>query len=377
MIRPEGCRPNARPTGVQGSMSIVRLRRGPSSRGLRRALLPLVLALGLPGCAPPAPGGEGTLSEDGCHLVVAGSPYEMGWWQGRLLAPAIRALHTAWADAVAARGDTPDRARALRLAVEQYAVLYLARLPEALRQELDGIAEGAGVPARTLLATAALRDGLRFHAGAWRPLAGVLLAEDGGRVAALHPRGEEADLLAGRWILVERRPREGPRTVLLSWPGSLGGLAGAAETGRGFLAAETAGGTEDQQLGAMPFTILARRALERADSAGDLLRRLAPAPTHLVVVVDGPASAGFAGERTLVPPPAVDLAAEGGYARASEAVSGEAPWDAATGSDRARRESAEARRPWCRLEWTGEAMELGLASGGRTPLCTVALPLRR
>ncbi len=260
----------------------------------------LLGALIFGGCGDPVVGGSGTWmagrsTEDGAlpRLVVRGTPYEMGWWQGRLLREAIRDLHPDWQDAALGTGDGGD---VLRRAFAVYVDQVRRRLPEVARQELDGLAAGSGLAAEALLLTEVMRDGLRFHGadvadGRRERLEGILAVEGRDPLRLLlAPTGRDAVLLE-RAILVERHPIEGPVTTLLAWPGSLGGIAGCADTtGRAVLAVEVAADLQRQSLLDAPFTLLLRRALEGGPAGDDdVLDRLGGATTWRALVANGPA----------------------------------------------------------------------------------------
>jgi hypothetical protein len=253
-------------------------------RLLPRAIPLLGFAL-LAACGDRDPGGSGRF-EDGI-LVLEGSPRQMGWWHGRLLKDRIRDLHAdlrraAFEGAPGALG----RAAQLEQACRQYSALVLPLLPERARQELDGLAEGSGIPAEDLLLVEVMRDGLRFHEGGARPLAGHLRARAGGRGAAWESEGPDAARLEPEWILVDRRPAGGTRSVVVAWPGSLGAVAGAGPRGVAALAAERILEIEREGLNGPPFPISLRAALEDARDGADLLARLSRTTGHEVVVLD-------------------------------------------------------------------------------------------
>ncbi|MHC5009910.1 MAG: C45 family peptidase [Planctomycetota bacterium] len=251
----------------------------------------LFLTLLATGCGEREVGGFGRLSTLGDehpvpHVVVSGTPYEMGYWQGRLLRDRIASLHEAWQELAFSHGAGPERAKALRASCRVYASEMLKRMPEALRQELQGLADGSGVDPGRLLLTAVLRDGLRFHDGAARLLTAELSAAPDAGLVRIRPYGEEAARLADAWVLVERRPRRGERTLVWTWPGSLGGVAGVAGSGLVLLSSERALPVEEQRLADTPFTVLLRRSLERATRTAELIGPLEGSTGHLVVAAD-------------------------------------------------------------------------------------------
>jgi hypothetical protein len=285
----------------------------------------------------------------------------MGWWQGRLLRDRIRRHHER-AEALLAAGPAGP---SLVTTMDAYVAQTLARMPEALRQELDGLAAGSGVPARDLLRAEVMRDGLRFHEGRARPFGGLLLSTDGGRALLALPRGEAA-ALGSDLVLVGRRPPGGAATLVVAWPGSLGGFAGASSRGLGYVALEAEADLRRQRIGDVPFSALARRALERADSAGDLLARLSGTTAHGVLVLDGPGGRAHAGTTGLVVEEGADLALA-----ATTAVLTDLPPDAPAETPPSSFEEARAAwgagLPWFSVAWGGDALEVLLSPSGGAP----------
>ena len=165
----------------------------------RRLLWVFVLLVSpglLTGCGDKVVGGRGKLvqADDGAPslLVLEGSPYQMGWWQGRLLGDAIRSLHARWkASAIRAQvglaHDMETGAAAnLTRTIGEYVDQSLFRIPERYRQELRGIADATGLSLDELLFTEVMRDGLRIWLKTMEPqLPGVL-------AVAQAPAGPEA-----------------------------------------------------------------------------------------------------------------------------------------------------------------------------------------
>ncbi len=256
------------------------IRPPPPARSVRRALGALAagfLAL-LGGCGEGPPGGRGALHAAGspgtpAHLVVEGSPYQMGWWQGRLLAGRIRALHAAWGEALLAAtvgGSGPGGARAaLEERLDLYVDQCLHRLPERLLQELEGLAAGSGIEAERLLRLEVMRDALRLEGLPPRlPGALAVARSDEGLEARAWWAGPDAGRLGAEWIVIERRPQAGAPTLSVTWPGSLGGLALVRADGRAALSVELEV-PERARLGfgsGWPFAVALRVAVE--DSAG-------------------------------------------------------------------------------------------------------------
>jgi hypothetical protein len=212
----------------------------------------------------------------------------MGWWQGRLLRDRIRALHPVWQERAlrTASGGSPARAARLRDWLRLYTSKTLALLPERVRQELDGLAEATGLGAEELLLTDVLRDALRFHEGPPQLLGGDLGASGDGAALDWSPSGPDAVTLEAERVLVERRPEGGSPTLVLAWPGSLGGLAGFGARGVALASSEVPGPEQRHSLKGVPFGVSLRLALEEAPDARDAVERLSRTTSHRVVAVE-------------------------------------------------------------------------------------------
>lgn len=275
-------------------------------------------------CGGPEPGvgGAGRFDAERRVLDLAGTPRQMGLWQGTLLRSEIRALLPAWRarllEAVLGRaepkGEAPaggggsaaalaeDLARSLELLVDQCA----ANLSERHRQELDGLAEAVGVPPLELLELEVARDVLRMNGLGPRldGAMGIHIAADGAVEARLWWTGADAELLRGKAIWVRRRstldePSE--EVALLAWPGALGGLAGI-HAGRGVFALEAEPEREAQRgFGrGLPFSLALRAALESTGSVLDLAGGLQGTTGHVVATVGAPARAPAGGPASVL-----------------------------------------------------------------------------
>lgn len=258
------------------------------------AIAAIVALAALGGCGEPAVGGSGLLAAvegggAGDHLTLAGTPYEMGWWHGHLLRDPIRALHEEWQRrAFALDGDLTSAAtQARRQAALSLVDPVLAKhLPEAVRQELQGLSDACGLPVRTLLLTEMLTDILRFTEDPAR----VLLGNDqwGPAVegARLVPLGPWAELLADRWLWVTRRGADGPAVTVLTWPGGLGGVLAVRADGALLLAPEVPPLPGREGLAGVPFRISVRLAGALGGPPATRLGALARTTGHLVLAAD-------------------------------------------------------------------------------------------
>jgi len=216
------------------------------------------------------------------HLVVEGTPYEMGWHQGRLLSEEIKGGRT---------DVDPDLRRALDVYLPQFRRL----LPKAMLDEVGGIAAGAGVEVDALLSSEVARDVRRFGGGSTVTVIAAFAAAPGAvpavaaAVDVASPFKAEA-IGAGRelrtwpiprpsdFVLVERHPIGGAPTLVLSLHGFLGGSAGISAAGLAIISCEDDSlPTERRSLRGLPFDAGVRWALESgtdAQSTFDALPRL-------------------------------------------------------------------------------------------------------
>jgi hypothetical protein len=251
-------------------------------------------ALSAGGCADPGVGGAGELVRaagggPGDHLILAGTPYEMGWWHGHLLKDRIRALHEEWQkQAFALDGDllspaTKERRAAALALVEP---VLQKHLPEEVRREYDGLAAGCGLPVRTLLLTEMITDILRFTEREPRLLTGhdVRTGQDVG--VRLRFDGPWQRLLAPQWTWITRKTPSGRATTALTWPGSLGASLAARADGLVALEREEAIESGREGLAGTPFRVSLRRGMERADGPATLLAALARTTARQVLAVD-------------------------------------------------------------------------------------------
>lgn len=278
-------------------------RRWPGSPGRRLIAGGLALMLAaVTGCGGEAPvGGAGRridaprrmVRTPGPYLtqvVVSGTPFEMGFHQGRLLRDAVRA-----------RVARPLRAEVAGVAAG-YARPVRDLLPVGAWDELRGIAEGAGVSVDDLFDRERAREIERWHVpGAAPDLASFASAPGSAPclavglpwgvsgVGAMFNVAGAADGTA-TWdplVVVERHPTGGTATLLIAAPGSVGGIAGVSA--RGVVAAfgeDPSRSPEQRSLRGAPFPVGFRYALERGGDADAVVAALPRTVGHRVVVAD-------------------------------------------------------------------------------------------
>ena len=273
-----------------------------------RSVGPMALgfALAISGCGSEAPkpsapvGGSGRFVEERegqpfRHLVVEGTPYEMGFHVGE----AMKEL------GYSSRGVSVERA-----ALDVYTREFRKLLPGDYAEELRGIAAGVGEAADDLLSREVAREVKRWTGTKAAPLYAALACAPGSSPSAaiafqnhLHtvhapypessthrddstvdvsvtPGGVEwgGQYSTPRPVLVERHPTGGVATILVAYPGSLGGLAGISSRGVVIASCEDDSlPSERRSLRGLPFAAGVRHALETgtdAQTAFDALPRL-------------------------------------------------------------------------------------------------------
>jgi len=205
------------------------------------------------GAAAGAPAVEMRFEADGAGarvISLSGSAEEMGLQQGLRLREEIRAgVSAAWRQCAAAQHDSWRGCRARAEALGRL-------LSPTMRAEARGMAQGAGVHERDILLLNSLAA--EFVGDALPPTAGLVVW------GAATPDGDA--LLGGVISLrdapfwMARRPADAPATLVLAWPGWLGGLAGFVDGAGAALALPLP--TADQQTAGLPTPIILRLALE-------------------------------------------------------------------------------------------------------------------
>jgi hypothetical protein len=242
------------------------------------------LLIGLVACSQEAPAPTGIAPRDPIHLVVSGTDREMGLQHGKALAKEIR-------EEVGRRLKARFRAVAkddkeaafLEQACRAYTAKTKELLPPEVADELTGVAEGSGLPQEDLLLLEVMHDGLRFHldhpplleaAFASPPAAGRLSLDPLHYLVAAWdgPGGAEA---SAHVLMLERRPLQGSASLVVTWPGGLGALAGVCAWGA-VVQCEVPSERAALSLNGVPFDIGVARVLRSADPPDDLVRAIPP-----------------------------------------------------------------------------------------------------
>ena len=256
-----------------------------------RYTLVLLLALAASGprppilpAEPPNPGGR-VEQEDGVLILrLHGDPYEMGLQQGSILCDLLRDLVTEY---LYGRILLDRELSGFGL---QILVRHLERdIPTALRREMQGIADGAGLPYRDIVLLNAVPELLaltgwmyscdlsptlgveaqdafascaEFAAWGWATMDGELVA--GHSVVCL-----DADLLSQYVIVIVRQPSHGNAFASVSLLGLVGVWAGMNEEQIVTTIASSPSGDVASR-GQMP-SLLLRQVLERAGNLSEAM----------------------------------------------------------------------------------------------------------
>ncbi len=206
------------------------------------------------------------------HLRVEGPPRWMGLEEGRLLRDPIRA-------AVAQGASRPDVAGS-RVFLRPVRAL----LPADVEEELQGIAEGAGVAADDLFLLEVAREGRRWQGDAPGLLEmSFACAPGAGSPLVVAVEGLGTALLPEPLVVIERHPMGGTSTLSLSWAGGLGALCGVSARGLAAGLSEVDVPAERRSIKGLPMAIALRLGLELADGPAALLAALPRLSGHRVV----------------------------------------------------------------------------------------------
>ncbi len=195
---------------------------------------------------------------------VGGTPREMGRQAGRILRKQIRFLHKEYAVALMLRAIGQRNAEEWAKAVEPL-------IPERYREEMRGLAEGAGMAYEDVLLFNTMVD--RFQAMVCSTVvASGEAAKDGdvyfGRNLDFLGRG----ILHRATVVIVYEPKDGTRLVSVTWPGLIGVLSGMNEHGvAGATMMIHGSGTARP---GVPYMLMYRDALANARKTSDVFDRI-------------------------------------------------------------------------------------------------------
>jgi hypothetical protein len=259
-----------------------------------------------------------TLSDGIAVLHVSGPPRAKGRAHGAALAERIRA------ELERVRPSDPGLRQ---VAVETCSSRLLPFVPEKMRAELEGLAEGAGITVAE-----ALFLNTRFELASFRLARGLRPADLAGE-AAVGPGPEVCRLFAtGRLVeepatlVVVVHEDHDPPLVLVGLPGMIGGLAGLRGEVAGALCPEP--GQVSPVLHGLVWPLLLRRLLERPPGPGAAL----PAKVTLAASIPMRAAVGRVGTLNVTPSGAARWFAGRTFAATVEGIG---PTDSSATAERA------------------------------------------
>ncbi len=215
-------------------------------------------------------------------LYLAGEPYEMGYFHGRLAGRRIVRFYDHFLRAaVMAMGITYEDLDAAWAAMAPF-------VPQEIKQEMRGLAEGAGVPLRDVQRVHAIGDLSEYHCtffAAW----GRATAD--GHLHQIRALDYYTELGIQRYPAVfVYYPRRGVPFAQVGYLGYLGALAGMNAA---HIAISTIGdsyGDDKETLAGEPFIFTSRRVLQGAETleqAVEIVRRARRTSSFLYCLGDG------------------------------------------------------------------------------------------
>jgi len=184
-------------------------------------------------------------------LHLFGSPRELGLAHGRILSAQIARLKKKYLERLFRQGYAEDSVRRLCAGMEKF-------LSREFRQELEGMAQGAGLPFEDILLFHTFLDIFKVMCCSTFVLAPEIAQ---GRVIFGRnldfPTLDVAHLYS---LVIVYHPDEGNRFFSVSWPGIAGALSGMNENGLALAAMEVF--QDETSLEGEPYVLLFRRILQ-------------------------------------------------------------------------------------------------------------------
>jgi isopenicillin-N N-acyltransferase-like protein len=197
-------------------------------------------------------------------LEVWGTPYEMGFAHGRIMADAINdSCATTMAAMLTGMGKKPEEVDAVYRQQSPF-------IPEAFKEEMKGVADGAGVPVEQIQRLNTIPDLSEYHCSyfaAWGR------AVDDGHLYQIRALDYEMEAGIQRHpLLVVYAPTEGNGLVNVTWAGMIGVISGMNEQK---LAASEIGdnfGADKETLDGEPMPFVLREVLQYCDTLDQAVR---------------------------------------------------------------------------------------------------------
>lgn len=200
-------------------------------------------------------------------LRLSGTPREMGFQHGAALKAQIRFLYREYHEAMVKRVVGQEELEAWAKATEPF-------IPEAMKEEMKGLAEGCGIPYEEILLVNTAID--RFQTVACSTVVAAGDATKDGKVYF----GRNLDfpgrnILQRMSVVIVWSPGSGPQLAAVTWPGLIGVLSGMNSEG-------VAGATMLVHRGrarrpGLPYLLMYRHALSSARTKEDVYAAISKA----------------------------------------------------------------------------------------------------
>ena len=194
-------------------------------------------------------------------LYAGGTPYDIGYWHGSLLRSQVQDnVYTALAVARAEAGPT-----ALRDAWN----LLAPYVPQEFHEELQGLADGSGVPLSDLQEMHALPDLSEYHCSAFNAFGA---ATANGHMLQMRILDYSMNLgMQDNPLVIVATPSNGHRYVNISFAGFVGSIAGISSQGIGVSEMGDSFDYAHETLSGIPMPFLLRNIIAHATSVEEAL----------------------------------------------------------------------------------------------------------
>jgi hypothetical protein len=224
--------------------------------------------------------GEGEDAVD--VLYLEGTPYQMGYTHGKLLADKIKQFYT---------GTIMGMSIGMGVPVAKLDEAWAAMAPFVsadIKEEMRGVADGAGLSIQAVQRAAAIPDLSEYHCsffGAWGK---ATVNGDLFQIRALDYATEAG--IQNYPVIFVYRPAGKIPFVIPGWAGFLGCITGISGQGIALSEIGDSFGNEKETLAGEPFPFLLRRVLETAkslDQAVGIIQKAKRTSSYLYCVGDG------------------------------------------------------------------------------------------
>ena len=263
-----------------------RINQGHCERSEAISLLAMTvsLALLLSGCAAPQklqpiletiPPAELTWAEDLPIIHLSGSPYAMGYQHGSVLRKQVQAsVANVMAFVNRGLGIPVVGGWLARRALDRAWAKMEPFIPTRYSEELEGLADGAGIPLKTLRRVHALPERMATTCASFAAFGQA--TQDGRMIQARNlDWAIRADVQRYAAVFVHRPAGRIP-FVSAGWLGFMGVISGINR--QGISVGEIGAGTADSTLEGIPMPFLLRRVLEESDRLDQAVSLVQAAP---------------------------------------------------------------------------------------------------